>query len=150
MSIRRRRPAGEHELSTRASLQRPLTGVFLLLLAGVTLWTLRSWRGAEPAARPADQANKPTPGFAATVPAVTTAPEPAPPGMVWIPGGEFSMGAADPRSVEHGGHESMADARPIHRVYVDPFWVDATEATNQEFAGLVKATASVPVRGKKP
>jgi formylglycine-generating enzyme required for sulfatase activity len=70
--------------------------------------------------------------------------------MVWIPGGEFSMGAADPRSVEHGGHESMADARPIHRVYVDPFWMDATEVTNQEFARFVKATGYVTVAEKKP
>ena len=70
--------------------------------------------------------------------------------MVWIPGGEFSMGAADPRSVEHGGHESMADARPIHRVYVDPFWMDATEVTNQEFARFVRATGYVTVAEKKP
>jgi formylglycine-generating enzyme required for sulfatase activity len=30
--------------------------------------------------------------------------------MMWIPGGEFWMGAAD---------EHMADALPWHRVYVD-------------------------------
>jgi formylglycine-generating enzyme required for sulfatase activity len=70
--------------------------------------------------------------------------------MVWIPGGEFSMGAADPRSHEHGGHEAMADARPIHRVFVDPFWMDATEVTNEDFARFVKATGYVTVAEKKP
>ena len=90
------------------------------------------------------------PGFAATVPATAAAPGPAPAGMVWIPGGEFSMGAADPRGLEHGGHEAMADARPIHRVYVDPFWMDATEVTNEEFARFVKATGYVTVAETKP
>jgi formylglycine-generating enzyme required for sulfatase activity len=70
--------------------------------------------------------------------------------MAWIPGGEFSMGAADPRSLEHGGHEAMADARPIHRVYVDPFWMDRTEVTNEEFDRFVKATGYVTVAEQKP
>ena len=88
--------------------------------------------------------------FAPTVPNPGGAPGPAPAGMVWIPGGEFSMGAADPRQVEHGGHEAMNDTRPIHRVYVDPFWMDATEVTNEEFAAFVKATGYVTVAEKKP
>ncbi|HVS96208.1 MAG TPA: hypothetical protein VHE54_06970, partial [Puia sp.] len=40
---------------------------------------------------------------------------PAPAGMVWIAGGEFSMGAANPVGMADGGHESMSDARPVHR-----------------------------------
>jgi len=70
--------------------------------------------------------------------------------MVWIPGGEFSMGAIDPWHLEHGGHEAMADTRPIHRVSVDPFWMDATEVTNEQFAAFVKATGYVTVAEKKP
>jgi sulfatase modifying factor 1 len=70
--------------------------------------------------------------------------------MVWIPGGEFSMGAADPRTLDHGGHEAMSDARPIHRVYVDGFWMDTTEVTNVEFARFAKATGYVTVAEKKP
>src|SRR6266481_2055797 len=110
--------------SARAPRRRWLVGAALLLLAGVVAWALRASRAVEPS-RPVAEAGKAAaePRFAATVPGRTTPPGAAPPGMVWIPGGEFSMGAADPRSLDHGGHEAMADARPIHRVYVDPFWM---------------------------
>lgn len=65
----------------------------------------------------------------------------APEGMVWIPGGEFSMGSEDPTlGTVCGGHEPMRDARPIHRVYVDGFWMDKTEVTNQQWEKFVKAT----------
>jgi sulfatase modifying factor 1 len=78
------------------------------------------------------------------------APGAAPPGMVWIPGGEFSMGCADPRGIPYGGHDSMADARPIHRVQVDGFWMDATEVTNAQFAAFVHATGYVTVAERTP
>ena len=51
---------------------------------------------------------------------------PAPDGMVFIPGGEFSMGAEETMMGD--------DARPVHRVSVDAFWMDATEVTNEQFA----------------
>jgi formylglycine-generating enzyme len=66
---------------------------------------------------------------------------PAPEGMVWIPGGEFSMGSEAPE---------MQDARPFHRVRVDGFWMDQTEVTNEEFARFVKATGYVTVAERKP
>lgn len=72
-------------------------------------------------------------------------PGPAPTGMVWIPGGEFSMGSRDPRGEFCGGLEAMDDARPIHRVKVDGFWMDLTEVTNAEFARFVAATGYVTV-----
>jgi formylglycine-generating enzyme required for sulfatase activity len=70
--------------------------------------------------------------------------------MVWIPGGEFSMGAADPRSDPTGGPDPMADARPIHRVQVDGFWMDRTEVTNAQFARFVAATGWVTVAERTP
>jgi formylglycine-generating enzyme len=90
------------------------------------------------------------PTFTPTVPNPGVAPGTAPTGMVWIPGGEFSMGALDPRGLDHGGHESMADARPIHRAYVDAFWMDATEVTNEAFARFTVATGYVTVAEKRP
>jgi sulfatase modifying factor 1 len=55
-----------------------------------------------------------------------------PPGMVWIPGGEFLMGSTDPLA--------RPDESPVHRVRVDGFWMDATEVTNAQFRAFVKAT----------
>jgi formylglycine-generating enzyme required for sulfatase activity len=70
--------------------------------------------------------------------------------MEWIPGGEFSMGCRDPRGIAHGGPDAMADARPIHRVRVDGFWMDRTEVTNAQFAAFVSATDYVTVAEQAP
>jgi formylglycine-generating enzyme required for sulfatase activity len=70
--------------------------------------------------------------------------------MAWVPGGEFSMGSEDPRAMPEGGHEAMNDARPIHRVYVDGFWMDKTDVTNDEFARFVAATKYRTVAERKP
>jgi formylglycine-generating enzyme len=88
--------------------------------------------------------------FLPTKPNRFTAPAEAPEGMRWIPGGEFSMGAKDPTSLPDGGHETMDDARPIHRVYVDAFWMDATDVTNAQFEKFVNATQYVTVAERKP
>ena len=64
------------------------------------------------------------------------APEPAPKGMVWVPGGTFWMGC------EGCG---MPDALPVHLVEVDGFWMDRTPVTNAEFERFVKATGYVTV-----
>ena len=90
-------------------------------------------------------------GFAPTSIADAAPPPGAPPaGMVWIPGGEFSMGCADPRGLPDGGREPMSDARPIHRVHVDGFWMDRTVVTNGEFARFVHATGYVTAAEQKP
>ena len=73
-----------------------------------------------------------------------------PPGMVWIPGGEFSMGAAETHDMNTVGMEATTDSRPIHRVYVDGFWMDKTEVTNEEFAKFVEATGYVTIAEKTP
>jgi formylglycine-generating enzyme required for sulfatase activity len=71
--------------------------------------------------------------------------------MVWIPGGEFSMGAVDPESPAGPGcGDPTADAQPVHRVYVDGFWMDATEVTNGAFADFVRATGYVTVAERTP
>lgn len=90
------------------------------------------------------------PGFLPTVINRAPAPSAAPAGMAWIPGGTFSMGSEDPRGMTDGGHEAMADARPVHRVYVDGFWMDRTDVTNEKFARFVRATGYVTVAERKP
>jgi formylglycine-generating enzyme len=95
----------------------------------------------------------PTPAASAFLPTVpNTAPPPpdAPEGMVWIPGGEFSMGSNDPRGSMCGGPDAMGDARPVHRVYVDGFWMDTTEVTNAQFQQFVKATGYVTIAERRP
>jgi formylglycine-generating enzyme required for sulfatase activity len=56
-------------------------------------------------------------------------------GMVWVPGGTFTMGSDDVRA--------MASERPARQVAVDGFWIDQTEVTNAQFATFVKATGYV-------
>jgi sulfatase modifying factor 1 len=58
----------------------------------------------------------------------------APEGMLWIPGGEFWMGSEE---------AMFPDARPVHKVSVDGFWMDRTTVTNEQFAQFVKATSYV-------
>lgn len=93
-----------------------------------------------------------SPAFTPTV--ANTAPSPgrAPEGMAWIPGGEFSMGAADPAGLDLNdvGMQATDDARPIHRVFVDGFWMDTTEVTNEQFARFVQATGYVTVAERTP
>jgi formylglycine-generating enzyme len=88
--------------------------------------------------------------FLPTIPNQAPAPGNPPAGMNWIPGGQFSIGAKDPTALPEGGHEAMEDARPIHRVYVDGFWMDKTDVTNAQFEGFVKATGYVTVAERKP
>jgi sulfatase modifying factor 1 len=73
-----------------------------------------------------------------------------PPGMIWIPPGSFDMGCVDPRRLPHGGPDPMNDARPIHRVHLDGFWIDATEVTNGQFAEFIDATGYVTVAERVP
>ncbi len=44
----------------------------------------------------------------------------------------------------------MADARPVHRVHLQGFWMDVTEVTNREFAAFVAATGYVTVAEQAP
>ncbi|MBV8968211.1 MAG: SUMF1/EgtB/PvdO family nonheme iron enzyme [Verrucomicrobia bacterium] len=91
-------------------------------------------------------------GFALTVPNKTPPAKNAPPGMVWIPGGEFSMGCKLP-SVGYctpATMDAVNDAQPIHRVYVDGFWMDQTDVTNEEFAKFVEANGYVTIAERTP
>lgn len=67
---------------------------------------------------------------------------PIPPGMVWIPGGEFTMGSDN--------KDSKQDEKPPHKVKVDGFWMDAAPVTNRQFKEFVDATGYITTAEKPP
>jgi sulfatase modifying factor 1 len=91
-----------------------------------------------------------TPKFELTIENINNKPDESNEGMVWIPGGEFSMGT----NIEDESLCSIkgvtSDARPIHRVYVDGFWMDKSEVTNKDYAEFVRSTGYVTIAEKKP
>jgi sulfatase modifying factor 1 len=124
--------------------------------AGAVTWAVLRQEtdsaGDRTAASDVSSAVTATQPFAPTVANDDTPPGPPPAGMTWIPGGEFSMGAVDPLGQDANpvGMQATRDSRPIHRVYVDGFWMDKTEVTNRQFAEFVKATGYVTVAERTP
>jgi len=112
--------------------------------AGLTYWYFVREK------QPANTVSAARQSFGPTIENHRPAPGPAPEGMVWIPGGEFSMGANDPPDLDEVGMKATLDARPIHRVYVDGFYIDKTDVTNAEFVEFVKATGYVTVAERTP
>ncbi len=66
----------------------------------------------------------------------------APVGMVWIPGGDFTMGT--------DSELGWPDEKPAHRVRVNAFWMDEHEVTNAQFREFVDATGYVTTAEKPP
>jgi formylglycine-generating enzyme required for sulfatase activity len=60
--------------------------------------------------------------------------------MAWIPAGEFAMGS----------EEFYPEERPVRRVAVDGFWMDAHQVTNAEFRRFVKATGYTTLAERAP
>src|SRR5215203_6098205 len=61
-------------------------------------------------------------------------------GMSWVPGGAFLMGSED----------FYPEERPVRRVTVDAFLIDAHPVTVAEFRRFVKATGHVTVAERAP
>ena len=118
-----------------------------IVVVGIAAWLFYSHAKGSTAQLMASTASS---SFQATIPNRAPAPERAPAGMVWISGGEFSMGASDPPDMDEVGTKATQDARPIHRVYVDGVFIDKTDVTNAEFEKFVKATGYVTVAERKP
>ncbi len=98
--------------------------------------------GISPAFAADEVAATNAPLFAPTIPNKISAPTNAPEGMVWIPGGEFSMGCTMPNQgvCTMATMNAVNDSQPIHRVYVDGFWMDTNDVTNAKFEKFVEAT----------
>jgi sulfatase modifying factor 1 len=79
-------------------------------------------------------------------------PGPAPNGMVWVPGGEFYMGVDESIVPPDDGSfvDYYSDARYVHLVYVDGFWMDQHETTVEQFAEFFKATGYITIAERKP
>jgi formylglycine-generating enzyme len=153
MSPKRRRKQQEQLVERRKSSKSVLAMAIAIFLA-VFLFAARL--GLQKRATQANDKSAPamttsTAGkFLPTVPNTNPERKETPEGMVWIPGGEFSMGAQDPPGMDEVGMKATLDSRPIHRVYVDSFWMDQTDVTNAEFAKFVKATGYVTVAERAP
>jgi len=126
-----------------------LLGVVAIPLIVAVVWLFWSRRHSG-SPEVIDAASPAPPTFEPTIPNSTSLPAPAPEGMVWISGGEFSMGAHDPPDMDNVGMKATLDARPIHRVYVDGFFMDKTDVTNSQFAEFVRATGYVTIAERKP
>jgi formylglycine-generating enzyme len=68
--------------------------------------------------------------------------QPTPSGMVWIPGGELTMG--------NDSKLGRKDEKPAHRVRVDGFFMDETDVTNAQFREFVEATGYVTTAERTP
>jgi len=64
------------------------------------------------------------------VPPTNTPTPSAPPGMVYVPAGEFIMGS-----------DWDSDEQPVHTVYLDAFYIDKYEVTNAQYRKCVEAGA---------
>ena len=69
--------------------------------------------------------------------------------MVWIPGGEFSMGT-DAANDSLCSVPGVTRDATVHRVYVDGFWIDRTEVTNEQYDRFVRATGYVTIAERTP
>ena len=145
-----KRPAPPHTPTTDVTLSRRLPAVAVQigigLAAAAIVWAISTTALDRADGRPRAGIG----GFQPTEADSQSAPGESPTDMAWIPGGEFSMGCADPRGQPFGGPDPMRDARPIHPVRVDGFWMDRTEVTNDRFAEFVAATGYVTVAERPP
>src|SRR5581483_12489932 len=133
---KRQQPKSPPPPPKRNSTNKLLLISILILVVLGTSWALHSRRRSMPmqTAHAMAAASESKVNFGPTIPNKRPAPGPSPQGMTWIPGGEFSMGAQDPPDMDEVGMKATVDSRPIHRVYVDGFYMDKTDVTNAEFA----------------
>jgi len=122
-------------------------GAALAVSIGLALLVFQSRRRTSPVPAPPAQ---PRSSFLPTVENPARPPGPAPQGMIWIPGGEFSMGSDVAGEALCGLPGVTRDSQPIHRAYVDGFWMDRTEVTNEQYAAFVAATGYVTIAERAP
>jgi formylglycine-generating enzyme required for sulfatase activity len=149
---RRREIGAARGKQTRRPLAVALAAAAVIAVGGAAYLAFR--HAPEPVTKPATASSAlsamAVPAFLATIPNTGASPGKTPDGMAWISGGEFSMGAADPPGMDPVGMSATEDSRPIHRVYVDGFYMDKTDVTNKQFAAFVAATGYVTLAERAP
>ena len=66
--------------------------------------------------------------------------------MVYVPQGEFLMGCDRNNPDEFCRADSLHREEPLHRVYLDAYWIDKYEVTNRQYRECVAAKACRPPR----
>lgn len=66
----------------------------------------------------------------------------SPPGMIWIPSGEFMMGSQD--------ENAPPDEKPSHCVHINGFWIDETPVTVSQFRAFIEATGYITIAERAP
>jgi serine/threonine-protein kinase len=124
-----------------------LITAFLLLIMGgaAAAWLLRAPGGVKQTTetQTSQDSSGETPSDASqsadntiTEPDSAVPPEP-PPGMAYVPGGEFMMGSEIGDELE----------RPPHSVSVNAFFIDLYEVTNEEYKEFIEATGHKAPQG---
>lgn len=112
-----------------------LTDSPFLLFASCLIWLSTGCDAPQNSQRPS-AGNSETPAVASPIPPKKEE------GMVWIPGGKFSVGTNEP--------QAYAAEKPAIAVEVGGFWMDTKEVTNAEYAKFVEATGYITVAERKP
>jgi formylglycine-generating enzyme len=125
-------------------MHRRVLGLALLALAGFSLAYVAGYLRRPESAQTSTSAMSVPSERAPSPTAIPAAPPagPPPPGMRWVPGGEYTMGTDDPRS--------FPNERPAHRVKVSGFWMDEHPVTNAEFRAFVDAIRYRTIAERKP
>ncbi|MFN0243942.1 MAG: formylglycine-generating enzyme family protein [Planctomycetota bacterium] len=148
-----RRNKAARATDERSNRMRVFVAALAIATVATAIVVFRPWSAA-PAVTAGNSAVNddaaPSSDYAPTIENATPVPTPTPAGMVWIPGGEFSMGSDETCESLCSLPGLTRDALPLHRVYVDGFWMDATEVTNEQFRAFVSATGYVTVAETKP
>jgi len=132
-----------------------ITGILIAFVTVVGAMGIRAFRHQQAKRNISEEARKGislTTGnsFVETIENKDNKPSFIPQGMVYIPGGTFSMGADRAWESLCDVAGVTADATPIHQVYVDAFLMDEHEVTNAEFSLFVKSTGYITVAEQTP
>jgi hypothetical protein len=123
------RPATPSEAAGRRLPVIAVGALVALIGLGLFIASLSSGRGA--ASNTGNASVAATPGGVGTD--ASSSQGASPPGMVYVPGGEFVMGS-----------DADAYERPKHRVSLKPFFIDTYEVTCEDYAKFVRAAGHAP------